>query len=94
MGFKKIRDLARSGYLPKVVAKAQQVKCPAYQQGKTFGCPVYILNDNLQNSKGQPKWLPRSRVGVHLGKSRDHTSSVYYVLNLKNGNNSLQYHCV
>ena len=35
-----------------------------------FGCPSYVLNDKLQDNKGQPKWLPRSRVGVYLGKSR------------------------
>ena len=59
-----------------------------------FGCPIYVLNENLQDSKGQPKWLPRSRVGVYLGKSREYASSVSYVLNLKTGNNSPQYHCV
>ena len=37
------------------------------------GCPVYILNDVLQDSKTQPKWLPRSRVGAYLGISREHT---------------------
>ena len=59
-----------------------------------FGFPVYVLNDKLQDNKGKPKWLPRSRVGVYLGKSRDHASSVSYILNIKTGNISPQYYCV
>ena len=35
-----------------------------------FGCPVYVLNNKLQDNKSQPKRLLRSRVGVYLGKSR------------------------
>ena len=38
--------------------------------------------------------MPRSRVGVYLGKSREHERSVSYVLNLKTRNISPQYHCV
>ena len=60
----------------------------------SFGCPVYVLNEKQQSSKGEPKWLPRSRVGVYLGKSREHANSVSYVLNLKTDNISPQYHCV
>ena len=30
-----------------------------------FGCPVYLLDNNLQSSKSLPKWKPRARVGVY-----------------------------
>ena len=36
MGFKQLKDLARRGFLPIVVANDQQVKYPAYQQGKAI----------------------------------------------------------
>ena len=48
-----------------------------------FGCPVYVLKEALQDGKKQPKWDPRSRVGIYLGKSRDHASSVAWILNPK-----------
>ena len=34
MGFNKLRDLTRRGFIPKEVANDQKVRCPACQQGK------------------------------------------------------------
>ena len=48
-----------------------------------FGCPVYVLNEALQDGKKQPKWDPRSRVGIYLGRSRDHATDVAWILNPK-----------
>ena len=36
MGFNQLRDLARRGFLSKIIARAQKVKCPACQQGKAI----------------------------------------------------------
>ena len=56
-----------------------------------FRCPVYILNNKLQDGKQQPKLLRRSSVGVYLGKSWDHASNMTLVLNLKIGHINPQY---
>ena len=60
-----------------------------------WGCPVYVLESKLQgNSKGIPKWEPRSRLGVYLGHSPLHAGSVALVLNPGTGHVSPQYHLV
>jgi hypothetical protein len=33
-----------------------------------FGCPTYVLDNSLQGGNKIPKWLPRARVGIYLGK--------------------------
>jgi len=48
----------------------------------TWGSPIYVLDDRLQSGLGSaPKWDPRSRLGVYLGASPFHASSVVLVLN-------------
>ena len=59
-----------------------------------FGCPVYVLEENLQDGKKEPRWNPRSRVGIYLGRSREHASNVAYVLNPRTDCISAQYHLV
>ena len=59
-----------------------------------FGCPVYILDNNLQSGKSLPKWKPRARVGIYLGQSREHASNVSYVLNPMTDHISPQYHVI
>ena len=41
-----------------------------------------------------PKWNPRSRLGVHLGRSPQHASTVPLILNPASGCISPQYHVV
>ena len=60
----------------------------------TFGCPVYVLDPRLQDSKKIPKWKMRSRRGIYLGISKLHSSTVHLVLNPETGNISPQYHCI
>ena len=61
----------------------------------TFGCPCYILDSRLQtNPKGVPKWEPRARLGIYLGRSPAHAGNVALVLNPKTGLVSPQYHVV
>jgi hypothetical protein len=57
-----------------------------------IGIPVYVLNDELQAGKKIPKWLPRARVGIYLGKSPRHARNVSLVLNPRTGMTSAQYH--
>ena len=58
----------------------------------TFGCPVYILDNDLQSGKKIDKWSDRSKIGINLGKSPLHAKSVYLVLNLTTGLVSPQFH--
>ena len=60
---------------------------------KTFGCPVYVLDNALQNAGGiRHKWKHRSRVGIYLGRSPLHAATVALVLNLTTGRASPQFH--
>ena len=59
-----------------------------------FGCPVYVLESNLQAQRSHNKWTDRSRVGIFLCHSRDHATSVPLVLNTQTGNVSPQFHCI
>ena len=58
----------------------------------TFGCPVYVLDSNLQASKSINPWLPRSRIGIYLGQSENHARSVSLVMSLTTGLVSPQFH--
>ena len=58
----------------------------------TFGCPVYALNNKLQQGQSIPRWDPRVRLGVYLGESPRHARSVSLVLNTNTGLVSPQFH--
>lgn len=57
-----------------------------------FGCPAYVLNDELAAGKSIPKWHKRARLGVYLGRSPNHAQSVALILNLATGLVSPQFH--
>ena len=65
---------------------------PEIKHNHTFGCPVYALHNRLQAGGREPKWNPRARLGINLGPSPRHASSVSLVLNLQTGLVSPQYH--
>ena len=58
----------------------------------TFGCPSYVLDNELQAGKGLPKWSERSRVGIFLGYSAQHARTVGLILSLSSGLSSPQFH--
>jgi Reverse transcriptase (RNA-dependent DNA polymerase)/GAG-pre-integrase domain len=73
------------------------VKLPDYKaikQARVWGCPVYVLDPKIQDGKKLPKWKARSRVGMYLGSSHEHSSTVGRILNLVTGAVSPQYHVV
>lgn len=74
-----------------------RVKLPEYtslQRAHVWGCPTYVLDARLQDSKKIPKWEPRSRRGKFLGFSTEHSSTVGLILNLSTGSVSPQWHVV
>lgn len=65
---------------------------PRLKANHTFGCPIYALHNRLQADGRIPKWNSRARLGVYLGPSPRHASSVSLVLNLNTGLVSPQFH--
>ena len=60
-----------------------------------MGCPVFVLDKKNQSSSiGTPKWESRSRAGIYLGYSKDHTGNVAMVLNLRTRHISPQFHLI
>jgi hypothetical protein len=59
-----------------------------------FGCPIYVLDPDLQDGKRIPKWTSRARKGMFVGFSSEHSSQCPLVLNLETGHISPQYHVV
>jgi transposase InsO family protein len=59
-----------------------------------FGCPVYVLDPKLQDGKSIPKWNSRSRQGMFVGYSAEHSSMVPLVLNIETGHISPQFHVI
>lgn len=58
-----------------------------------FGCPAYVLKEELQGYTNiYHKWKDRARIGVYLGKSPQHATSVSLVLNIHTGLTSPQFH--
>ena len=62
------------------------------QRAHVIGCPVFVLDPKLQDSKKIPKWSMRSRRGIYLGISKHHSTTVHLVLNPSTGDISPQYH--
>jgi hypothetical protein len=59
-----------------------------------WGCPVYVLDPNLQQGQKLLRWQPRSRQGIFMGLSTQHASEVPLVLNCKTGSITTQFHVV
>ena len=64
------------------------------RSAKVFGCPSYVLDPRLQDGNKLPRWNPRSKMGQFLGRSREHSSSVGLIRNLKTGGVSAQFHYI
>ena len=61
---------------------------------RVFGCPVYVLEKNLADDNGFPKWKSRSHLGIYVGHSEQHSSNVIMVWNPVTKHVSPQYHVV
>jgi hypothetical protein len=59
-----------------------------------LGCPIYVLDAQLQNGNKISRWEPCSRVGMYLGHSPYHAQSVALILNLSTGHVLPQYYLV
>ena len=59
---------------------------------KPFGCPVYVLNRQLQLGNPHGKWNERSKMGIYLGQSPVHNKNVALVMDVDTGLVSPQFH--
>jgi hypothetical protein len=59
-----------------------------------FGCPVYVLDPALQDNKKIPKWNSRSRQGIFVGFSEQHSSLAPLILNPTTQHISPRYYVV
>ena len=75
-------------------AGIKQPQNDAILRSRVWGCPVYVLDPKLQDGKKLPKWRPRSQLGMYVGISPSHSTTVGRVLNLDTGYISPQYHLV
>ena len=64
------------------------------QRARVWGCPTWVLDPRLADGKSVPKWTKRSRLGVYLGCSAHHSTTVGRILNMTTGSISPQYHVV
>ena len=88
-------DLDVNGKTPDMKFSNVDGRSMKLQDFHTFGCSCYVLDSRLQtNPKGVPKWEPRGRLGIYVGRSPAHASNVALVLNPKTGLVSPQYHVV
>jgi hypothetical protein len=61
----------------------------------TVGCPCYVLDHQLQSGTGKiPKWEPRTRMGIYVGRSPSHASNVALIFNPCTGHVFPQFHVV
>ena len=80
-----------SGKCPIEVFSSGHIKAEP-RKSRPFGCPVYVLQNALQQGKSIRKWDKRSRLGLYLGRSPFHARSVALVLNIMTGRVSPQFH--
>ena len=83
-----------SGLSPKEFWSSARSDHNDLRRAHPFGCPVYVLDPHLQDGKSIPKWSSRSRQGMFVGFSSEHSSLVPLVLNLDTGYISPQYHVI
>jgi hypothetical protein len=61
----------------------------------TFECPCSVLDHRLQSGAGKiPKWEPRARMGIYVGRSPSHADNVSLILSPRTGHISPQFHVV
>ena len=59
---------------------------------RPFGCPVFVLEEQLQSGRPYQKWRQRAHVGIYLGQSPIHNQNVALVLHRNTGHVSPQFH--
>ena len=64
------------------------------KQTHVWGCPTYLLEPKLQDSRKLPKRSPQAKHGQFLGFSPEHSTQIRLIRNLRTGSITPQYHVV
>ena len=83
-----------TGLCPNKIWSQARASSDKFCRSHVWGCPVYVLEADLQDGKKIPKWNPRARLGIFVWFSNVHSSLVPLVLNTHTGKISPQYHVV
>ncbi len=83
-----------NGMCPADICTGDMIPRHRFQEFHTWGCPVFVLDPQLQSGQKLPRWQPRSRQGVYMGLSSIHSSEVPLVLNTSTGSITPQFHVV
>ena len=84
----------KNGLCPNEVFMGIILGCGPLKQLCVFGCPCYVLNPRIQDRKKFPKWESCAYAGQFMGFSKDHSSKVGLVQNLRTGQIMPQFHVV
>ena len=83
----------RSGLAPiELFTKTKSPHHDVILNSRVWGCPTFVLDPKLQDGNTLPKWSKKSRLGMNLGLSMKHSTTVARILNLSSGNVSPQFH--
>ena len=85
-------DILRHDFKSPLELFTNSVVTPDLGHFRPFACPVYVLDNSMQQGKKIDKWEARSRMGLYLGTSMVHARSVALVLSLSTGHVSPQFH--
>ena len=59
-----------------------QIPCHKLKYIHAWGCPIYILDHNLQKGKKLPRWRSKARQVISLGFGAHCSNDVHLVLNI------------
>ena len=84
----------KNGLCPEEAFAGINLGCGPLKHLRVFGCPCHALDPRLQDGKKILKWEPRAQAGQFLGFSKEHSSKVCLVQNLRTGRIMPQFHVV
>jgi hypothetical protein len=84
----------KNGVSPNDMWSRTSVPINSLNRAHVFGCPVYVLDPQLQDGHKIPKWEPHACLGLSAGFLPLHSSLVPLVLIILTGKISPQYHVV
>jgi hypothetical protein len=83
------------GWTPYQELKGLDPIKPDVSNFHTFGCPCYVLDHHLQFGNSMvPKWEPRARMGLIIGRSPSHVANVALIFKPLTGHLLPQFHVV
>ena len=83
-----------SGFSPLEIFSKVKSDHKDLQRTRVWGSPACVLDPKLQDGLKLPKWKARAQRGQFLGFSKEHSTTVGLLRNIRTGNITPQYHVV